>query len=110
MAKEESERRKRDAEIKELRNYFFGLDDMDRSDVMWIAKDINAAAYEIARKTKRNYDEMWDSPAVVGLLVKATQRYRKQQPKQSKPAGSIEELNERLGREQAEIKKGDSEE
>lgn len=110
LAKEESERRKRDAEIKELRNYFFGLDDMDRSDVMWIAKDINAAAYEIARKTKRNYDEMWDSPAVVGLLVKATQRYRKQQPKQSKPAGSIEELNERLGREQAEIKKGDSEE
>ena len=102
LAKKESERRRYEVETKEIRDYFFRLDDMEQFDVAMIARDINEVAFELAKRTKKNYTEMWDSPAIVGMFIKATKKYRDKN-RQTEPARSIEELDERLGREQQEL-------
>lgn len=95
IVEKESERRQREAEIQELRDYFFRLSDMEQADIFITAKTANSAAFKYA-KGITSYDSMWDSHALVGFMIKATKDFMKEHPL-SKSAGSLEELDARLG-------------
>lgn len=97
IVEKESKKRKKEGEIQELRDYFFRLSEIEQANIFIEAKTANNVAFQYA-KGINSYEDMWNSPALNGFIIKATKDFRKNN---SLPDGvdSIEKLDAYLEKE-----------